>query len=141
MRHRKLSKRLSRNTSHRRALLANLVKSLIKHDRLETTLAKAKVASRMADRMVSLAKAKTLHSQRMATRFLTDQGVVKKLFREVGPRFTTRSGGYTRVIRLGTRSGDRASMAVLEWVEIMGASTEEPANAAEPKKAKESKKS
>ncbi|MDP3980689.1 MAG: 50S ribosomal protein L17 [Chlamydiota bacterium] len=126
MRHRKLSKRLSRNSSHRKAMVANLVKSLIKVERLETTLAKAKVASRMADRMVTLAKGKTVHAQRRAAQLLSDRGIVKKLFREIGPRFVDRAGGYTRVIRLGTRSGDRASMAILEWVEIVGPVDAEP---------------
>lgn len=116
MRHQKLSKRLSRSTAPRRALLSNLVKSLFVHERIQTTLPKAKVASSFAERLITLAKRKDLASQRRAARFLVDVGVVKKLFRDIGPRFLDRQGGYTRVIRLGRRPGDRAYMAILELV-------------------------
>lgn len=116
MRHRKISGKLSRTTAHRKALLSNLVKSLIAHERIFTTLPKAKIASSWADRMVSLAKQKNLSSERQAVSFLTDRTLVKKLFKEIGPRFQDRQGGYTRVIRLDRRPGDRAYMAALEWV-------------------------
>ena len=116
MRHRKLSKKLSRPTAPRRALLSNLVKSLFEHERITTTLPKAKVASGVAERMITLAKAKNLASQRRAVRFLGHPGIVKKLFKDIGPRFLDRQGGYTRVIRLGRRPGDRAFMAILELV-------------------------
>ncbi|MBI1884001.1 MAG: 50S ribosomal protein L17 [Chlamydiae bacterium] len=117
MRHQKLSKRLSLPTKHRRALLANLVKNLFRHERIQTTLLRAKVASRFADRMITLAKRKDLHAERQAARFLTDRGIVKRLFKEIGPRFQARHGGYTRVIRLDRRVGDRAFMALLELVD------------------------
>jgi large subunit ribosomal protein L17 len=116
MRHRKLSKKLSRPTAHRRALLSNLVKSLFEHERITTTLPKAKVASGVAERMITLAKVKNLASQKRAVSFLGHPGIVKKLFKEIGPRFLDRQGGYTRVIRLGRRPGDRAFMAILELV-------------------------
>ena len=116
MRHRKLSKRLSRPTAHRKALLSNLVKSLFEHERITTTLPKAKVASGVAERMITLAKVKNLASQKRAVSFLGHPGIVKKLFKEIGPRFLDRQGGYTRVIRLGRRPGDRAFMAILELV-------------------------
>lgn len=116
MRHREISGRLSRATAPRIALLRNLVKSLFLHERIQTTLPKAKVASSFAERMITLAKKKDLASQRRAARFLVDLGIVKKLFKEIGPRFLDRQGGYTRVIRLGRRPGDRAFMAILELV-------------------------
>jgi len=116
MRHRKLSKRLSRPTAHRKALLSNLVKSLFEHERITTTLPKAKVASGVAERMITLAKVKNLASQKRAVSFLGHPEIVKKLFKEIGPRFLDRQGGYTRVIRLGRRPGDRAFMAILELV-------------------------
>ena len=116
MRHRKLSKKLSRPTAHRKALLSNLVKSLFEHERITTTLPKAKVASGVAERMITLAKVKNLASQKRAVSFLGHPGIVKKLFKEIGPRFLDRQGGYTRVIRLGRRPGDRAFMAILELV-------------------------
>lgn len=117
MRHRKVTKRISLPTAHRRALLANLVKSLIQHERIRTTLLKAKVASSFADKMITLAKRKDLPAVRQAVSFLTDKTIVKKLFKEIGPRFQNRPGGYTRVIRLDRRPGDRAFMAILELVD------------------------
>ena len=118
MRHRKLSKRLSRPTAHRKALVSNLVKSLFEYERICTTLPKAKVASSFADRMITLAKKKDLAAIRKAISFLGDKDLVKKLFKEIGPRFQDRKGGYTRVIRLDRRPGDRAFMAVLELVSL-----------------------
>ena len=116
MRHRKMSGKLSRPTAHRRALLMNLVKGLFERERITTTLPKARVASSFAERMITLAKRKDLSAQRQAVRFLVDRGIVRKLFKEIGPRFQDRQGGYTRVIRLGRRMGDRAYMAILELV-------------------------
>lgn len=139
MRHRKLSGKLSRTTAHRKSLLMNLVRSLLEHERICTTLPKARVASSYADRMITLAKRKDLSSERKAVDFLTDRTVVKKLFKEIGPRFQDRNGGYTRVIRLGRRPGDRAFMAILELVnrtqeEVTG---EVPAKEAKADKKKE----
>jgi large subunit ribosomal protein L17 len=137
MRHRKLSSKLSRTTAHRKALLMNLVRSLLEHERICTTLPKARVASSYADRMITLAKKKDLSSERKAVDFLTDRAVVKKLFKEIGPRFQDRKGGYTRVIRLGRRAGDKAFMAILE---LVSRTQEEVTGEAPVKEAKADKK-
>ncbi|MBI1871280.1 MAG: 50S ribosomal protein L17 [Chlamydiae bacterium] len=119
MRHRKLSTKLSRPTAHRQAMLSNMVKSLFQYSRIQTTLPKARVASSLADKMITLAKKKDLSAERRAAQFLVDRSVIKRLFREIGPRFEGRNGGYTRVIRLGRRPGDRASMAILELTDYV----------------------
>jgi len=137
MRHRKLSSKLSRKTAHRKSLLMNLVRSLLEHERICTTLPKARVASSYADRMITLAKKKDLSSERKAVDFLTDRSVVKKLFKEIGPRFQDRKGGYTRVIRLGRRAGDKAFMAILE---LVNRTQEEVTGEAPVKEAKADKK-
>ncbi len=134
MRHRKLSKRLSLSTAHRQALISNMVKSLIQYERITTTLPRAKVIATWAERMITLAKRQDLWSQRQAVAFLTDRELVKKLFREIGPRFKDRQGGYTRVIRLDRRPGDRAYTAILEWV-----SRPAPAPEVAPEEAKKTK--
>lgn len=138
MRHRKLASKLSRPSAHRRALLMNLVRSLLQHERLCTTLAKAKVASRYADRMITLAKRKSVNAARSAVDFLTDRGVVHKLFKDIGPRFQDRNGGYTRIVRLGRRAGDRAEMAILELVS-RAAPTSADETAAKKERKKEKK--
>lgn len=116
MRHGNKLKKLGRTHEHRRALLRNLVQALITHDRIETSLAKAKEAQRFADRMVRFARTGTLAARREAARFVGDGAPLRRLFSEVGPRFTDRSGGYTRIYRLGPRDGDGAEMALLEFV-------------------------
>lgn len=115
MRHRKNANKLGMKSQHRRATLANLVCSLIEHNRIRTTLAKAKATRRWADRMVTLAKKGALHHRRQALAFLRQKGAVKKLFAEIGKQHTDRNGGYTRVIHVGPRPGDAAEMAFLEW--------------------------
>ncbi len=117
MRHRKKTFKLSRTASHRRALLSNLVGSLIREDRIVTTLAKAKAAAPVADKMITLAKADTVAARRRALAFLGDRTLVKKLFSEVGPRFRDRRGGYTRVLKMAERRGDSAPRALLALVE------------------------
>ena len=114
MRHRVGGKKLRRNPSHRRALLRNLVTSLLEKERIVTTVAKAKAARPLAEKMITLAKKNTLHTRRQALSFIFKKDVVKKLFDEIGPRFTERPGGYTRIVKLGNRDGDGAEMAVLE---------------------------
>ncbi len=121
MRHQKKTLKLNRTTSHRRALLSNLVSSLIREEKLKTTLAKAKAAQPLADKMITLAKEGTLAARRRAVRFLQDGEAVKKLFSEVGPRFTEREGGYTRILKLvNPRRGDGAVMVQLSLVELGG---------------------
>ena len=115
MRHGKGTAKLGMKSQHKRATLANLVCSLIEHNRIRTTVAKAKVARRYADKMVTLAKKGTLHHRRQALAFLRQADIVKKLFAELGKQHDDRRGGYTRVIRVGPRPGDAAEMAILEW--------------------------
>jgi large subunit ribosomal protein L17 len=116
MRHRNSGRKLSRNTSHRRALLRNLVTSLIQEERIETTVAKAKAARTVAERMITLGKRGDLHARRQAASYLMTAAALKKLFEDVAKRFTQRAGGYTRIIRTGWRLGDGADLAVLELI-------------------------
>jgi large subunit ribosomal protein L17 len=116
MRHRKDHRKLSRTHSHRRALLRNLVTSLIEHERIETTLAKAKEARRVGERMITFAKRGDLHARRHVARYVHGESNVKKLFDTVAPWYETRQGGYTRILKLGRRLGDAGEMALLELV-------------------------
>ena len=136
MRHRKRTAKLGRTGEHRNAMLANLVCSLIKHKRVTTTLAKAKAARPVAEKMVTLGKSGTILARRLAaarlrhqTRTLhqskaereawrTHQDVVRILFEELAPSFQQRQGGYTRIVKLGQRQGDAAQRAILEWVDF-----------------------
>lgn len=114
MRHRNFGKKLSRNTSHRRALLRNLVTSLIVEERIETTVAKAQAARTVAERIITLGKRGDLHARRQAASYLMTAAALKKLFEDVAKRFAQRAGGYTRMVRTGWRQGDGADLAVLE---------------------------
>jgi large subunit ribosomal protein L17 len=140
MRHRKNTCKLNRTTSHRRCMFANMLKALIEHERIETTVPKAKALRRYADQMVTLAKENTLASRRRAIASLmvrfnaltpkeareakegdtsaynTDRKVIDKLFAQLGPRFKSRQGGYTRVIKKGFRQGDNASTCIIEYL-------------------------
>jgi large subunit ribosomal protein L17 len=116
MRHLVKGRKLRRTTSHRKALLRNLVTSFLEKERLKTTLAKAKEARPLAEKMITLAKKNTLHTKRQALRVLTKKTAVKKLFEEIGPRFSERPGGYTRIVKLGPRLGDGAQMAMFELI-------------------------
>lgn len=116
MRHRNYGKKLSRNTEHRRALLRNLVTSLILEERIETTVAKAKAARTEAERMITLGKRGSLHARRQAASYILTAAAVKKLFEDVAKRYASRAGGYTRIVRTGWRKGDGAETAVLELV-------------------------
>lgn len=116
MRHRKDHRKLSRTHSHRRALLRNLVTSLIEHERIETTLAKAKEARRVGERMITFAKRGDLSARRHVSRYVHGESNVKKLFDTVAPWYETRNGGYTRILKLGRRLGDAGEMALLELV-------------------------
>jgi large subunit ribosomal protein L17 len=116
MRHRVKGKKLRRDTAHRRALLRNLVTSFLEKERMRTSLAKAKAARPLAEKMITLAKRNTLHARRQAARFIFGKEVVKKLFSELGPRFSERPGGYTRIVKIGPRRGDGMDMAMLELI-------------------------
>jgi large subunit ribosomal protein L17 len=116
MRHLVKRKKLGRDTSHRRALLRNLVTSFLEKERIRTTLAKAKAARPLAEKMITLARKDTLHAKRQALSFIYKKPVVKKLFEELGPRFSERPGGYTRIVKIGPRAGDGAEMAILELI-------------------------
>ncbi|RME95096.1 MAG: 50S ribosomal protein L17 [Verrucomicrobia bacterium] len=136
MRHRKRNAKLGRKGEHRNAMLANLVCSLIVHRRVTTTLAKAKAARPLAEKMVTLAKKGTLHHRRLAAARLHQEDAVRILFHEIAPLHQNRPGGYTRIVKLGQRRGDAAPMAILEWVEEYegGAAQpkEKPAESAKP---------
>jgi large subunit ribosomal protein L17 len=138
MRHQNKTVKLGRSQAHRDALLANQVCSLIIHQRIRTTLAKAKAARPLAEKMVTLGKKGTLHARRTAAAYLHQPSAVKKLFEEIAPRSATRAGGYTRIIKLGPRKSDSAPMAVLEWVDT--APVEAAAEPAAEAKAKPAKK-
>ncbi len=116
MRHLVKGRKLRRTTSHRKALLRNLVTSFLEKERIKTTLAKAKEARPLAEKMITLARKNTLQTKRQALRFLTKESAVKKLFDEIGPRFSERPGGYTRIVKLGSRIGDGAPMAMFELI-------------------------
>ena len=116
MRHLKAGWKLGRNTAHRRALLRNLVTSLILRERIETTVAKAKAARPLAEWMITLGKRGDLPARRQAASYLLDPGAVKFLFDDLSKRYTTRAGGYTRLIHAGWRRGDGADLAILELV-------------------------
>lgn len=117
MRHRNYGKKLSRKTEHRRALLRNLVTSLIQRERIETTVAKAKAARPLAEWVITLAKRGDLAARRRAASYLLDPSAVKFLFDELSKRYATRAGGYTRLVHAGWRRGDGADLAVLELVD------------------------
>jgi large subunit ribosomal protein L17 len=117
MRHLKAGRKLNRTSAHRKALYRNLVTSLLDHEQVRTTDAKAKALRPWAERMITLGKRGTLHARRQALAFIRSESVVKKLFDEVAPRFAQRPGGYTRIVKLGVRRGDAASMSVIELVD------------------------
>jgi len=140
MRHRKRTAKLGMKSQHRRSTLANLVCSLIEHSRIRTTIAKAKVARRYADKMITLAKKGTLHHRRQAIAFLRHKPAVEKLFAELGKQHGDRNGGYTRIVRIGQRMGDAAEIAILEWTGTVTAAPEpEKGGKAEEPKPTESK--
>jgi large subunit ribosomal protein L17 len=117
MRHRNKGRQLSRTASHREAMLRNMATSLFRHERIETTTAKAKELRPFAERLITLAKRGDLHARRLAARKVADREVLIKLFDSIGPRFAERPGGYTRVLKIGHRQGDGAEMAMIELVD------------------------
>jgi large subunit ribosomal protein L17 len=124
MRHARSGKKLGRDSSHRKALYANLAGSLIEHGRIKTTEAKAKAVKPLAEQMITLGRRGDLAARRQASSVLRSKDVVHVLFAEVAPRFVDRPGGYTRIVKLGPRQGDAADMVYLELVDF------EPAGAA-----------
>ena len=117
MRHGCAGRQFGRNSGHRKALLRTLVTSLLKNEKIETTVAKAKEIRPIAEKMITLAKRGDLHARRQVSSFLQDDVAVKGLFAQIAPRFTSRNGGYTRIIPTRNRMGDAAPMAVIELVE------------------------
>lgn len=114
--HRKKFRKLNRDPEHRKALVANLVKELIDHGKVDTTVARAKESARLAEQLVTWAKRNDLRARRLAFAVLQDPDLTDKLFSEVGPKFASRNGGYTRVLKLPPRQGDGADLARLTWV-------------------------
>src|SRR6266700_2798745 len=157
MRHRKRTAKLGRTGQHRNAMLANLVCSLIKHKRVTTTLAKAKAARPVAEKMVTLGKAGSIHARRLAAARLRhpartlhrskaereawrkSEDVVRILFDELAPAFKERNGGYTRIVKMGQRQGDAAQWAILEWVDFTAPAPEPAAVEPEVKAAEAAK--
>ena len=119
MRHHRAGRKLGRDAAHRKALYANLTASLIEHGRIKTTVAKAKEVRPVAEEMITLGRRGDVPARRQALKFLRSQDVVHKLFSEVGPRFSDRPGGYSRIVKLGPRQGDAAEMAYLELVDYV----------------------
>lgn len=118
MRHGKAHRRFNRDTSHRKAMLANLTLSLLEHEQIVTTLPKAKELRSVAEKLITMAKKGNLHARRIvAARLMNNEVVVKKLFDTIAPRYKTRMGGYTRVLKAGFRQGDGAPVAVIELVD------------------------
>jgi large subunit ribosomal protein L17 len=117
MRHGKTGRKLARTASHRKAMFANMVASLITHEQIVTTLPKAKDLRPIIEKLITLGKRGDLHARRLAIARIRDEGAVKKLFDTIGPRYGSRAGGYTRVLKAGFRYGDSAPMAVIELVD------------------------
>jgi large subunit ribosomal protein L17 len=134
MRHQKKTVKLGRTAEHRKALLANQVCSLIEHQRIKTTLAKAKAVRPLAERMVTLGKNASIHARRTALATLRQKRAVKKLFDDIAPRSAERNGGYTRIVKLGQRKSDSAPMAFIEWVDFAEVVEEKPAKEKKPKR-------
>lgn len=136
MRHLRAGKKFNRSASHRRALLRNLVTSLLRHERIQTTDPKAKELRRWADWMIGLGKQGTLHARRQALAVIQDEAVVHKLFDSLAARFKDRPGGYSRVVKIGWRRGDQAALSIIELLPA-----EAPAKAEGPKRSRRRTKS
>lgn len=134
MRHRKGGFKLGRNTSHRRALLRNLVTSILVNDRVHTTVTKAKAARPLVEKMITLGKNGSVHARRQALAYLMTPDAVDRLFATVAPRYATRNGGYSRIVRTGPRQGDASEMA---FIELLGAEQELSDKAAKREEARQ----
>src|SRR5580692_8052417 len=139
MRHRNSGRQLSRNASHRHAMLRNMATSLLRHETIRTTVPKAKELRRVVEPLITMAKVDSIGLRRLAHSRLRDDAVVVKLFEDLGPRFKARAGGYTRILKMEPRPGDSADMALMQLVELAAApveKTEDSKAAKAPKKAK-----
>src|SRR5271163_3474904 len=139
MRHRNSGRQLSRNSSHRHALLRNMATSLLRHETIRTTVPKAKELRRVVEPLITLAKIDSVAKRRLAYARLRDVAVVEKLFDDLGPRFKARAGGYTRILKMEPRPGDSADMALMQLVDLAPVATEkkeEPKAAKAPRKSK-----
>ena len=140
MRHRNSGRQLSRNASHRHAMMRNMATSLLRHETIRTTVPKAKELRRVVEPLITLAKVDSLGKRRLAFSRLRDVAVVEKLFADLGPRFKARAGGYTRILKMEPRPGDSADMALMQLVDSaapVADKTEEPAKSGKaPRKAK-----
>jgi len=116
MRHRNINQRFGRDTSHRKALFSNMAMALLRHEKIETTVPKAKELRRKIDRLITLGKQDTLHARRLVYRIIKDRDLIKKLFSDLAVRFKDRPGGYTRIVRTGIRAGDAAPLGIIELV-------------------------
>lgn len=125
MRHRKSGRKLNKTASHRKAMFSNMATSLFRHERIQTTVPKAKELRRVAEKLITLAKRGDLHARRQAARIVKDHEVLQKLFGELGERFADRPGGYTRVLKVGVRAGDNAPIAIIELVDAAEARVDE----------------
>ena len=139
MRHQKKTIKLGLTAAHRKALLANQVCSLIQHQRIKTTLAKAKAVRPLAEKMVTLGKRNSLHARRTALAVLRQKDAVQKLFADIAPRSAERKGGYTRIVKLGARKSDSARVAFIEWVDAPQVTDDIATEAADKKKSKAAK--
>src|ERR1700681_2913306 len=140
MRHRNSGRQLSRNSSHRHALLRNMATSLLRHEAIRTTVPKAKELRRVVEPLITLAKVDSLAKRRLAFSRLRDVGIVEKLFVDLGPRFKARAGGYTRILKMEPRPGDSADMALMQLVEAASVPAEKTADAPKGKSSKKPKK-
>jgi large subunit ribosomal protein L17 len=143
MRHRNSGRQLSRNSSHRHALLRNMATSLLLHETIRTTLPKAKELRRVVEPLITLAKVDSLAKRRLAFSRLRDDSIVEKLFVDLGPRFKARAGGYTRILRMEPRPGDSADMALMQLVDsavVAAEKTDDTKAAKAPKAPRKSKK-
>jgi large subunit ribosomal protein L17 len=140
MRHRNSGRQLSRNSSHRHALLRNMATSLLRHETIRTTVPKAKELRRVVEPLITLAKVDSLAKRRLAFSRLRDESVVEKLFADLGPRFKARAGGYTRILKMEPRPGDSADMALMELVDSAAAPAEKSEDSKAAKAAKTPKK-
>jgi large subunit ribosomal protein L17 len=117
MRHRKSGRKLGRNTSHRKAMMRNMVTSFFDSEKINTTDARAKELRKMAEKLITMARRGDLHSRRLVLQVISDKKIVAKLFDVIAPRYADRPGGYTRIIKLGHRAGDNAALSMIELVE------------------------
>jgi large subunit ribosomal protein L17 len=140
MRHRNSGRQLSRNTSHRHAMLRNMATSLLQHETIRTTVPKAKELRRVVEPLITMAKADSIALRRLAYSRLRDEAVVEKLFGDLGPRFKARAGGYTRILKMEPRPGDSADMALMQLVDPAVVAGEKKDDAKATKAPKKSKK-